>query len=152
MNECYAKFIKFADRPIERVEIPFGDQFLPAYLHLPHEPKGGETFPCIVTSQGMDGCKETAVAIYGDKALVRGIAVFGLDGPGQGECFSRPVPVSSSNHGDAVTAAYDWLEARSKIDKDRLGFRDASFGSYFGAVAAAALGDRMKACALASVC
>jgi dienelactone hydrolase len=152
MNECFDKFIQFADRPIERVEIPFGDQFLPAYLHLPHSPKDGESFPCIVTSQGMDGCKETAVAIYGDKALERGIAVLGLDGPGQGECFSRRVLVTATNPGAAVTAAYDWLEARPEIDSDRLGFRGTSFGSYFGAVAAAALGDRMKACVLAAVC
>jgi dipeptidyl aminopeptidase/acylaminoacyl peptidase len=92
------------------------------------------------------------VSIYGDKALERGIAVLGLDGPGQGECFSRRVLVTASNHGDAVSAAYDWLEARTEIDSDRLGFRGTSFGSYFGAVAAAALGDRMKACVLAAVC
>jgi dienelactone hydrolase len=152
MNECFEKFIQFADRPIERVEIAFGDQFLPAYLHLPHSPADGESFPCIVTSQGMDGCKEAAVSIYGDKALERGIAVLGLDGPGQGECFSRRVLVTASNHGVAVAAAYDWLEARPEIDSGRLGFRGTSFGSYFGAVAAAALGKRMKACVLAAVC
>ncbi|NQV57603.1 MAG: alpha/beta hydrolase, partial [Rhodospirillales bacterium] len=144
MNECFGKYISFADRPIERVEIPFGDQFLPAYLHLPVGAKDGDKFPCIVTSQGMDGCKETGVSIYGDKALERGIAVLALDGPGQGECFSRRVLVTASNHGDAVTAAYDWLETHPAIDGDRLGFRGTSFGSYFGAVAAAALGERMK--------
>ncbi|MAF49979.1 MAG: alpha/beta hydrolase [Rhodospirillales bacterium] len=152
MNACFAKFIAFATRPIERVEIPFGDQFLPAYLHLPQAPKDGESFPCIVTSQGMDGCKESAVSIYGDRSLERGVAVLALDGPGQGECFTRRVLVTAGNHGDAVATAYDWLEARPEIDGDRLGFRGTSFGSYFGAVAAAALGERMKACVLAAVC
>jgi len=78
--------------------------------------------------------------------------VLALDGPGQGECFSRRVLVTPSNHGDAVTAAFDWLDAHPAIDGARLGFRGTSFGSYFGAVAAAALGDRMKACVLAAVC
>jgi hypothetical protein len=87
MNQCYAKFIEFSTRSIERVEIPFGNQFLPAYLHLPDGAKPGAPVPCVITSQGMDGCKETGASMYGDKLLERGIAVFALDGPGQGECF-----------------------------------------------------------------
>ena len=34
-NECYDKFIKYAPRPVERVEIPFEDKSLPGFLHLP---------------------------------------------------------------------------------------------------------------------
>jgi len=152
MNHCYAKFIQYAARPIERVEVPFGAQFLPAYLHLPHAPAAGEKFPCVIASQGMDGCKETSASMYGDKLLERGIAVFALDGPGQGECFSRRVLVSEDNHKDAVAAALDCLESRPEIDAGRIGYRGTSFASYFGTVAAAALGDRLKACAVYAVC
>ena len=152
MNACYAEFIARAPRPIVRAEIPFAGGAMPGYLHLPHAPAEGETFPCIVASLGMDGCKEGAVSMYGDKALERGIAVLAMDGPGQGECFSRRVLVTEDNHKDAVAATFDWLDARPEIDSDRLGYRGTSFASYFGTHAAAALGDRMKACAVIYVC
>jgi len=134
------------------VEIPFGKQFLPAYLHLPRRPSGGESFPCVITSQGMDGCKETGAALYGDKFLERDIAVLALDGPGQGECFSRRVLVTEHNHKDAVAAALDYLATRREIDAKRIGYRGTSFASYFGTVAAAGLGDRLAACAVYAVC
>jgi fermentation-respiration switch protein FrsA (DUF1100 family) len=152
MNHCYAKFIQFSTRPIERVEVAFGDQFLPAYLHLPDRPRSGAPVPCVITSQGMDGCKETGASMYGDKLLERGIAVFALDGPGQGECFSRRVLVNEDNHKDAVAAALDYLATRAEIDAGKIGYRGTSFASYFGTVAAAALGDRLKACAVYAVC
>jgi fermentation-respiration switch protein FrsA (DUF1100 family) len=152
MNQCYAKFIEFSTRSIERVEIPFGNQFLPAYLHLPDGAKPGAPVPCVITSQGMDGCKETGASMYGDKLLERGIAVFALDGPGQGECFSRRVLVTEDNHKDAVSAAIDYLAGRPEIDAGKIGYRGTSFASYFGTVAAAALGDRLKACAVYAVC
>ena len=152
MNHCYAKFIQHSTRTIERVEIPFGSQFLPAYLHLPIGIAPGKKVPCVITSQGMDGCKETGASIYGDKLLERGIAVFAMDGPGQGECFSRRVLVTEDNHKDAVAAALDYLESRPEIDGGNLGYRGTSFASYFGTVAAAGLGDRLKACAVYAVC
>ena len=152
MNHCYAKFIHFAGRPIKRVELPFGNQTLPAYLHLPYAPAPGEKFPCVISCPGMDSCKESGVAMYGDKLLERGIAVFSLDGPGQGECFSRRVLVTEDNHKDAALAALDYLTARPEIDADRIAYRGNSFGSYFSTVAAAALGARLKACAVSAVC
>ena len=152
MNHCYAKFVEYADRPIEHIEIPFGNQSLPGYLHLPWKPKNGEKFPCVIGSQGMDGCKEAGVAMYGDKILERGIAIFAMDGPGQGECFSRRVLVTHDNHKDAVKATLDVLEKRPELDATRLGYKGSSFATYFGTVAAAGLGDRLKAVALYAVC
>ena len=69
MNDCYDKYIQYAPRPIERVEIPFGDGVLPGYLALPHEPKNGEKFPCAIGIDGMDGSKEIMCSMYGDKML-----------------------------------------------------------------------------------
>jgi hypothetical protein len=34
-NDCYRAYARLADHPVERVEIPFGDSYLPAWLHLP---------------------------------------------------------------------------------------------------------------------
>src|SRR5262249_20686887 len=47
MVACYDKFAALMNRPIERVEIPFGGKFVPGYLHLPRAPVPGEKFPCV---------------------------------------------------------------------------------------------------------
>jgi pimeloyl-ACP methyl ester carboxylesterase len=152
MSACYAKFIEFAPHLIERVEIPFGGKHLPAYLHLPRRPAKGEKVPCIISIGGMDGSKENMVAIYGDRFLTRGLAVLALDGPGQAESASRGIFFTPTNFGDAGLAVHDWLSRHPAIDTDRLAIRSSSFGSYFGTVAAAALGDRIRGYAVTGVC
>jgi fermentation-respiration switch protein FrsA (DUF1100 family) len=152
MNACYAKFIKYAPHPIERAEIPFGKKHLPAYLHLPRKPAPGEKFPCIISIGGMDGSKENMVSIYGDRFLTRGLAVLAVDGPGQAESVGRGIYFTESNFGDAGLAIHAWLSKHPAIDINRLAIRSSSFGSYFGTVAAAALGDKVRGYAVSGVC
>lgn len=153
MVACYDKFARYASRPIERIEVPFGkDQSLPGYLHLPREPKPGEKFPCVISLDGMDGSKEIMCAMSGDKFLDRGFANFIYDGPGQGECTIREIFVTPTNHMDAAKAVYDRLIQHPHIDKDRLVVYGVSFGSYFGLQAAAALGEKIAGAAVAFVC
>jgi len=87
---CYDKFIQFAGRPIERVELPFEGKSLSALLHLPPRVKAGEKVPCVLYIPGMDGVKEDN-PMQGDPFLERGIAVLSIDGPGQGESRARGV-------------------------------------------------------------
>ena len=42
MVACYDKFAALMNRPVIRVEVPFGGKTLPGYLHLPRAPKPGE--------------------------------------------------------------------------------------------------------------
>ena len=149
--KCYDKFIDYAPRPIQRVDIPFGDNALSGMLHLPRTPKAGERFPCVVNIGGMDGCKENVVAMYGDPYLERGFAILAMDGPGQGECPGRGIFVDPFNHGPAAVATFDWLETHDAIDANRLTIRATSFGTYFSLCAAAELGDRVKGVAQAFV-
>ncbi len=152
MNHCYAKYIPHAAHPIEAVRVALGDAAMPAYLHLPRKPEAGERFPCVLSIDGMDACKENMVAMYGDNLLKRGIAVLAIDGPGQGECCSIPIHVTETNHKDAAVAAVDWLCAHPQIDPENICVRGTSFGTYFGTLAAAALGDRIKGAALTGIC
>jgi fermentation-respiration switch protein FrsA (DUF1100 family) len=152
MNACYLAFARNAPHPVERVDIPFAGKAMPAYLHLPRKPAAGERFPCVVNIPGMDSSKENGVAQYGDPLLERGIAVLSVDGPGQGECCSIPIHVTATNHADAWVATVDWLCGRAEIDPARIAFKGTSFGSFFGTQAAAALGDRIKGCAVSAVC
>lgn len=154
MVACYDKFASLMNRPVSRVEIPFGSagKFLPGYLHLPREPKPGEKFPCVIGIDGMDGSKEIMCSIYGDKFLERGMANFIYDGPGQGECTISGLHVTENNHMDAALAVYEWLVKHPHIDPDRIVIWGISFGTYFGLQAAAALGNRVKGAAVTFVC
>jgi len=154
MVTCYGQFAKYAPRPVERIEIPFGKkgESLPGYLHLPHKPAPGEKFPCVLSVDGMDASKEIMCSMYGDKFLERGIANFVYDGPGQGECLIREIFVTEKNHMDAAIAIYDVLSRHPHIDKDRLVVYGISFGSFFGLQAAAALGARINGAAVTFVC
>jgi dienelactone hydrolase len=140
------------NRPVIRVEVPFGGKTLPGYLHLPREPKPGEKFPCAIGIDGMDGSKEIMCSMYGDKFLERGMAHFIYDGPGQGECTYRGILVTETNHMDAARAVYDWLNKHPHIDAGRSVIWSVSMGSFFGLQAAAALGDRIRGAAVTFVC
>jgi cephalosporin-C deacetylase-like acetyl esterase len=152
MVKCYDKFAAFMNRPIERIEIPFGrGKTLPGYLHLPREPKPGEKFPLVIGIDGMDGSKEIMCSMYGDKFIERGMANFIYDGPGQGECTISELHVTETNHMDAALAVYDRLIQHPNIDKDRVVVWGISFGSFFALQAAAALGERIKGAAVTFV-
>lgn len=152
MNHCYTRFAALMNRPIERVEIPFGDKFIPGWLHLPHAPKPGEKFPCAIGLDGMDASKEIMCSIHGDKFLDRGMAHFIYDGPGQGECPIRELFVTPTNHKDAALAVYDYLARHPAIDTDRMVVWGVSFGTFFGLQVASALGDRIRGTAVSFVC
>lgn len=152
MNHCYAKFAEYSAHPVEIVKIPFEGKELPAYLHLPHRPAPGETFPCVINIPGMDSSKENGVSMYGDAYLQRGMAVLSIDGPGQAESASLGIFCTATNHMDAARATYDWLSKHPAIDIGNLAIRGTSFGTFWGLQWAAALGDRVKGVGVTGVC
>ena len=147
---CYDKFIQFAGRPIERVELPYEGKSIAGLLHLPPRMKAGDKVPCILYIPGMDGVKEDN-PIYGDPFLERGIAVLAIDGPGQGETRARGIKCTASNYEDAGKLACDYLVKRPEIDSTRLVVMGSSMGSYWAPRVVAAE-PRFKACAVSGVC
>lgn len=152
MNACYRRFIAHAPRPIERVEIPFQGKALPGYLHLPRAPAKGERCACVLSIGGMDSSKENLVALYGDRLLERDFAVLALDGPGQAESVARGILFTPEACMGAAEAAYAWMSRHAALDIDRMVVRGVSFGSYFGTLMAAQLGNRIKGFAATGVC
>jgi cephalosporin-C deacetylase-like acetyl esterase len=152
MNACFSKYIEHAPHPVERVEVPYDSKSLPGYLHLPHAPKSDEKFPCVISIDGMDGSKEMMCSMHGDKFLLRGMANFAMDGPGQGECCVREIFVTPANHQDSTRAVYEWLIKHPHIDRNRIVLQGISFGSYFGLQGAKAIGDNIKGAAVTFVC
>lgn len=150
-NECYAKFIGFADHRVEAVRIPYGDASLAAHLHLPPTWRKGEKLPVVVMIEGMDAFKELAVASAGDRFLRRGLACLVIDGPGQGTALAEGVWFDPDRYGEVGTAAVDWLLQRPEIDPDRIIAWGLSFGSYWATVMAAHE-PRFCACAVMYTC
>src|SRR5215470_3778243 len=147
---CYDKFIRYAGRPIERVELPYNGKTIHAILHLPPDRKTAERVPCIMYIPGMDGVKEDNPAT-GDPFLERGFAVLAIDGPGQGETREGGITCTASNYADAGKLACDYLVRRPEIDANRLGVMASSMGSYW-APRVVAEEKRFKACAVQGVC
>ncbi len=152
VNYCFGKYIQYASNPIERVEIPFGSKHMPAYLHLPRAPASGERFPLLICIGGMDSCKEHMVGAYSDPFMERGFAMLALDGPGQAEAISRGIYFTPENFGDAAEAVLAWIKTHPAVDPERLVMRGSSFGTYFGTVASAAMGERILGFAASGIC
>jgi len=148
--ECYLRYTRYADHEIRRVEVPFGNQSLPGYLHLPNKRPSGK-LPCILAIDGMDGFKEMIHSLYGDRFLERGIASLAIDGPGQGECCVRDIHVTATNFKEAGRAAFSWMRAQPELDPERIAVFAVSFGSFVG-TQVASIDDRLKGCAVAFVC
>lgn len=149
-RDCYTRYAKLADHPVEAAWVPFQGKALPGWLHLPPGYQGGR-IPAIWWIPGMDGFKEANVAMYGDRWLSRGIAVLSLEGPGQYESAVLGIHVSMPNWIAAAGAVADWLTARPEVDSTRIGLGGSSFGSFFGTIVAASE-PRFRACAVTSTC
>jgi len=150
-RDCYGRYTKLADHPVEAAWIPLPDgRSLAAWFHLPPGYHGGR-LPTVILLPGMDSFKEMSVAMYGDRWLSRGLAVLALDGPGQYESPILGIPFSMAAWIATGTAAVDWLVKRDEVDPKRVGLSGNSFGSFFGTIAAAHE-PRIRAVAVSAVC
>ena len=128
--------------------MPFGERALPAWLHLPPGYTGGR-LPTVVSIPGMDGFKERATSLYGDRWLNRGIAVLGIEGPGQYESAVLGIHVTVPAWVEAGRAIMEWLRTRPEVDPERIGVTATSFGSFAATIAVGAE-PRFRACAVAA--
>lgn len=131
-NQCYDKYIEFADHVIDRVDVPFGNTHLPGFVHYPPGWDGEKKIPFVLSIGGMDGFKETRVALYGDKFLSRGIGVITVDGPGQGESLiARKIRFVDNNFDDVGKACIDFLQSRRGVDINSISAYGTSMASYW---------------------
>ncbi len=149
-TECFLEFARFADHTIEAVEIPYGDQTLAAYLHLPPGYQGGK-LPALVMVSGMDAFKEMQINASADRFLRRGFACLMLDGPGQGTSLPRGIWYDPDRYGEAGKAAWEFMAAREEVDSERIMVWGLSFGSFWATQMAAAE-PRYAACAVMYTC
>ncbi len=136
--EAFSRGLKLLDPSSERVEIPFDGSTMVGTLR---RPAGAAKPPLVLLLPGLDSTKEEFF-YWENVFLIRGLATFSLDGPGQGECgynsFIRP------DYEAAVSRVLDVLTLRKDIDPDRIGLAGVSLGGYY-APRAAAYEPRVKA-------
>lgn len=124
-----------------RIDVPWKGQILHGNLHEPTDRNGPA--PLAVIVHGIDGCKEEHLAT--ELCLQdAGIAVLGLDGPGQGEALLLDRILWTEDFPDAISAALDVLANRPAIDTSRVGLFGVSIGGMW-ALRTAATDPRIRA-------
>jgi pimeloyl-ACP methyl ester carboxylesterase len=122
--------------------VPWRGRTLRGNLHVPADRR--RPAPLVIIIHGIDGSKEEHLAT--ELALQdAGLAVLGLDGPGQGEALLLDGILWSEDFPDVVGAALDVLAGDSAIDTTRVGLFGISIGGMWALRAAA--GDP-RICAL----
>ena len=112
---------------IERVEVPYEGQSLPAWFV---KGRGLGKRPTVVLFDGMDNAKDMSVIFAGLDLAKRGINTLAIDGPGQSEPLRlRNIP-TRHDYEAAGTPAYDCVASRPDVDPKRVAVMGYSFGGY----------------------
>jgi dipeptidyl aminopeptidase/acylaminoacyl peptidase len=137
---CFLKASRALSPPAELVHIPYGDTTLAAYLRVPAG-TGFANVPVVIMAPGLDSTKEELQATA-EYFLARGLATLAIDGPGQGESeYELPIEPAYEK---VATAAVDYLQDCSGLDRERIGLFGVSLGGYYAA-RSAAYEKRLKA-------
>src|SRR5712671_1082272 len=124
---CWRAALDRLHPEIERVEVPYEGQSLPAYF-LPAPGPGRKR--TVVLFDGMDNAKEMSVIFAGLDFAKRGINTLAIDGPGQSEPLRlRNIP-TRYDYEAAGIPAYDYVASRPDVDPKRVAVMGYSFGGY----------------------
>ena len=124
---CYQGAMARLHPDIERVEVPYESQSLPAWFV---KGRGQGKRPTVVLFDGMDNAKEMSVIFAGLDFAKRGINTLAIDGPGQSEPLRlRNIP-TRHDYEAAGIPAYDYVAARPEVDPKRVAAMGYSFGGY----------------------
>jgi len=135
--ELYERAGRYFEPPLERIEIPYRDKIIPAYLRLGRD---GAKHPVVINFGGIDGFK--AEAFEYEEAMHRaGLTTCAIDMPGVGES-----PIKASTTADSLfSAVIGYLEQRPEVDAKRIGMVGRSFGGYWAAKMAFVEAQRLRA-------
>ncbi len=118
-------------------------------------PKADGVYPCALVMHGLTNNKETAIKLFGNRLVAKGIAVLALDAPGHGnnqppnkKYWTDTVYTAAVHQGVRnYRRALDYLTSRSDIDKDRIGTIGNSMGAIMSAITGS-VDNRIKAASL----
>lgn len=133
--DAFERAHALSDWPVERIEVPFGEDALPGYF-MPSLVGEGPR-PVVIFICGLDTTKEISFLRVRQHLAVRGMHCLAIDTPGIGEALKKLGLVTRSDYEVPVAAAIDYLEGRDDVDRDRIGIVGSSLGGYYVARAAA---------------
>jgi dienelactone hydrolase len=123
-----------------RIDLPWQGRTLHGNLRLP---VGNRPAPVAIIIHGIDGCKEEHLAT--ELCLQEaGLAVLGIDGPGQGEALLLDGILWTADFHQMVSVALDAIAERPGVDVSRVGLFGISIGGMW-ALRAAAEEPRVRA-------
>ena len=124
---CYQGAMARLHPDIERVEVPYEGQSLPAWFV---KGRGQGKRPTVVLFDGMDNAKEMSVIFAGIDFAKRGINTLAIDGPGQSEPLRLRNIYTRHDYEAAGIPAYDFVAAHPEVDPKRVAVMGYSFGGY----------------------
>lgn len=141
---CFDHARSLFPSPVERINIPFGEELLPGYFFHSPVPPASKTIanesktesperksPVLISIAGADVYKEALYFLGGAAALQRGFSVLVYDGPGQGEMGRLHRTSIRPDYEHVLAAAVDYLESRPDVDLSRIVLLGRSFAGYY---------------------
>ena len=128
-QSAFRKAMRLGGENCERVEIPYGDKFIPGLIT---RAAGGGRGPWVLYVNGLDSCKELLFWSGLPQALARrGVSTLSVDQPGTGEAL-RALGLHATHETERwATPLYEWLAKRDDVDASRVGMVGISLGGYF---------------------
>ena len=128
---CWDRVVDLHPVPGERVEIPYADTSLPAYVFRAPDAAPGEARPLVVMNNGSDGATSDMWMQGGAAAAERGYHWMTFDGPGQqAALYERGIPFRPDWEA-VLTPVLDVMTARSDVDSDRIAVIGVSQAGYW---------------------
>lgn len=127
--DAFTRGTAFLGDNVERIEMPYGDKTLTAYLT---RAEGEGPQPIVIFCNGLDSCKELLwLGGFPDALAKRGVACLCVDQPGTGEALRlEGIPATHASE-EWASAWVDWLVEQSFVDAQRIGMSGISLGGHF---------------------
>jgi dienelactone hydrolase len=109
---------KLFDPPFQRVQIPYGNTYIPGYFLRPDTT--GIARPTVILNNGSDAQNIDLYAYGGAAALERGYNALIFEGPGQGSMLFERQIFFRPDWEHVVTPIVDWLTAQPDVDASRI--------------------------------
>lgn len=132
---CFMAAASDLDYSIKRLEIPYEDTTLPAYVIKRKDSTG--RCPTLICHSGFDGTKEEVAIWPGMGAAERGYTVIVFEGPGQGEVVREQRLTFRPDWEAVVKPVVDFAIARDDVDPSRIALMGISLGGVLAPIAAA---------------
>ncbi len=128
---AWEKALDLMPSPVEHVEIPYEDTWLPGSLFKAPDAAPGERRPLVVMNNGSDGATQDMAMLGGLASAERGYHWLAFDGPGQqASLFERGLPFRYDWE-SVLTPVLDTMLERPDVAGDRIALIGVSQGGYW---------------------